>query len=178
MNTFFSVKYVLRWFNRDHSSRSAYGNVMWNGVKNPAYFKIYDVCSLSLILQHSCWVQRWKLDGFNITHLWQIQSGWLYIFLLSVKGLIADCLTVYCIHFLHYMLNQLLYNSLSPSSPSLKTGTVFALLPSSGIYPVLHELSWIITNESEIALASAWSALGGTSSSPADLNLSNFFEWF
>lgn len=100
------------------------------------------------------------------------------VFLLSVKCLITDCLTVYCIIFLRYVLNWLLYNSPSPSSPSLKTGAVFALLLSSGISPVLHELSQIITNESEIALASAWSALGGTSSSPADLNLSNFFEWF
>lgn len=138
--------------------------------------KIYDIFSLSLILQHSCWVQRWKLDGFNITLLWQVWSGWLYVFLLSVKCLITDCLRVYCVIFLHYMLNWLLYNSLSPSSPSLKTGAAFALLPSSGISPVLHELSWIITNESEIALASAWSALGGTSSSPADLSLSNFSE--
>lgn len=47
---FFSVKYVLRWFHGDHSSWSAYGNVMWNGVKNPAYFKIHDICFHFLIL--------------------------------------------------------------------------------------------------------------------------------
>lgn len=73
---------------------------------------------------------------------------------------------------------KLLYNSLSLSCPSLKTGAVFAFLPSSGISSVLCELSHIITNESEIALASAWSALGGTSSSPADLNLSDLFSYF
>lgn len=55
---------------------------------------------------------------------------------------------------------------------------MFALLPSSGISSVLDELSRIITNESEIALASAWSALGGTSASAADLNLSNLFQLF
>lgn len=55
---------------------------------------------------------------------------------------------------------------------------MFALLPSSEISSVLGELSRIITNESEIALASAWSALGGTSASAADLNLSNLFQLF
>lgn len=82
--------------------------------------------------------------------------------LLYDKSSLTDCMFFYCqsnahkeiaaqfivLEFLHYGLNWLLCNPPSPASPFLKTGIVFALLPSSGISSLLHELSWIITNES------------------------------
>lgn len=91
-------------------------------------------------------------------------GNWMVLIsLLYDKSSLTDCMFFYCqsnahkeiiaqfivLDFLHYMLNWLLCNSPSPGSPSLKTGTVFAILPSSGISSLLHELSWIITNESD-----------------------------
>lgn len=90
--------------------------------------------------------------------IWMVLASLLYD-----KSSLTDCMFFYCesnahkeivaqfivFQFLHYTLNWLLCNSPSPASPSLKTATVFALLPSSGISSLLHELSWIITNESD-----------------------------
>lgn len=98
-----------------------------------------------------------KVVGFKDVN-WMVLTSLLYD-----KSSLTDCMFFYCqsnahkeivaqftvSQFLLYMLIWLLCNSPSPSSPLLKTDTVFALLPSSGISSLLHELSQIITNESD-----------------------------
>lgn len=61
--------------------------------------------------------------------------------------------------------------------PFSKTGSVFAFLPSAGTSLILHELSEIIANSSEITSASTCSTPGWISRGPADLHISNLSEY-